>query len=97
MFSLFIMFIFFIKSLANQLYNPELIYENQKILIFNFPTDNGYFRYLSPINETDLMHGLIFINRPDYIQMDYMKMILGALFLGIQMYNNEKFPNENYS
>lgn len=76
------------KSLAaDQLYEPALIYQDGSSSIFDFPTENGHFRYLSPINETNLMHGCILTENLEYIQMDYMKMILGALFLGIFQFN----------
>ena len=68
---------------SQKLNEPILIYENSNSLIYNVSTENGLVRFISPIHSPGMTHGVISLDHLDHIQLDYMKMIMGSILLGI--------------
>ena len=85
---LFFCVLWFYSSISvwsQKLNEPILIYENSNSLIYNVSTENGLVRFISPIHSPGMTHGVISLEYLDYIQLDYMKMIMASILLGISI------------
>lgn len=61
--------------------DTQLIYQDENYLIYYLNENNESFHYISPNDGKHLMHGLVSLDRPDIIRMEYMGMIFGSLLL----------------
>ena len=80
-FSFIVLFLLIFKMLASELYKPVLIFKNNNSAIFNLNTETDHLRYLSPAESLDGDHGCISLDKPEYVEMEYMRMIMGSLLL----------------